>query len=105
MEVTANGLGRYPQDAEAAVYFCCLEALQNAAKYSGASRAVVRLSCDERRVGFEVEDDGTGFNVAAAKRGAGLTNMDDRISALGGTLEVRSHPGAGTTIAGSIPVL
>ena len=103
-EVAGNGLGRYPQEAEAAVYFCCLEALQNVAKYARASRAVIRLSGDERHVEFSVEDDGSGFDVEMAKRGSGLTNMDDRISALGGTLEVRSHPGAGTTIAGSIPV-
>ena len=104
VEVAANGLGRYPQEAEAAVYFCCLEALQNVAKYSGASHAVIRLSGDEGHVGFSVEDDGAGFDVEGAKRGSGLTNMDDRISALGGTLEVRSRPGAGTTIAASIPV-
>ena len=103
VEVAANGLARYPQEAEAAVYFCCLEALQNVAKYSGASRAVIRLFGDERPVGFVVEDDGVGFDVGVAMRGSGLTNMDDRVSALGGTLEVRSSPGAGTTIAGSIP--
>ena len=105
VEVEADGLGRYPQEAEAAVYFCCLEALQNVAKYAAASHAVVRLSGDESHVAFSVEDDGTGFDAQAAKRGSGLTNMDDRISALGGTLEVRSHPGQGTTIAGSIPVI
>jgi signal transduction histidine kinase len=86
------------------VYFCCLEALQNVAKYAAASHAVVRLAGDAHHVAFGVEDDGRGFDVQAAKHGSGLTNMDDRISALGGTLEVRSHPGQGTTIAGSIPV-
>jgi signal transduction histidine kinase len=104
VEVEADGLGRYPQEAEAAVYFCCLEALQNVAKYAAASHAVVRLAGDAHHVAFGVEDDGRGFDVQAAKHGSGLTNMDDRISALGGTLEVRSHPGQGTTIAGSIPV-
>jgi signal transduction histidine kinase len=105
VEVAANGLGRYSQEAEAAVYFCCLEALQNVAKYAGASRAVIRLSGDAGSVRFSVEDNGAGFNVEIAKHGSGLTNMDDRISALGGTLDVRSHPGEGTTIAGSIPVI
>jgi signal transduction histidine kinase len=104
VEVAANGIGRYPQDAEAAVYFCILEALQNVAKYAKASRALIRLSGDESRIEFSVEDDGIGFNARMAEPGLGLTNMDDRISALGGTLEVRSQPGAGTTIAGSIPV-
>ena len=86
------------------MYFCILEALQNVAKYAQASRAVIRLSGDESRIAFSVEDDGIGFNAEMAERGLGLTNMDDRISALGGTLDVRSQPGAGTTIAGSIPV-
>jgi signal transduction histidine kinase len=104
VEVAANGLGRYPQDAEAAVYFCCLEALQNVAKYSRASRAIIRLSGDERHVGFSVEDDGAGFDVEIAKLGSGLTNMHDRVSALGGTLQVHSNPGTGTTVEGSIPV-
>src|SRR5262249_46589653 len=102
--VAAEGLGRYPQEIEAAVYFCCLEALQNATKYSGAGRAVVRLDGGDGRIGFRVEDDGNGFDPVAIPRGSGLTNMDDRVSALGGTLEVRSAPGTGTTIAGSIPV-
>jgi signal transduction histidine kinase len=104
VDVAANGIGRYPQDAEAAVYFCILEALQNVAKYAKASRALIRLSGDESRIEFSVEDDGIGFNAGMAQRGLGLTNMDDRVSALGGTLDVRSQPGAGTTIAGSIPV-
>ena len=104
VEVAANGIGRYPQDAEAAVYFCILEALQNVGKYAEASRAVVRLSGDESRIAFSVEDDGIGFNAGMVARGLGLTNMDDRMSALGGTLDIRSQPGAGTTIAGSIPV-
>ena len=81
--VDADGIGRYPQEVEAAAYFCCLEALQNVAKYSRASHTVIRLSGDERHVGFSVEDDGAGFDVDVAPRGSGLTNMDDRISALG----------------------
>ncbi len=104
VSVETDGVSRFSQEAEAAVYFCCLEALQNVAKYAKASHAVVRLSGDASHVAFSVEDDGTGFDARAAKRGSGLTNMDDRISALGGALEVRSHPGQGTTIAGSIPV-
>jgi signal transduction histidine kinase len=101
--VDGDGIGRYPQDVEAAVYFCALEALQNVAKYAGAGRVVVRLAAPDGALRFEVEDDGRGFDPAAAS-GSGLTNMRDRVDALGGTLDVRSRPGTGTTVAGSIPV-
>jgi signal transduction histidine kinase len=101
--VDGDGVGRYPQEIEAAVYFCALEALQNVAKYAKADRAVVRLSAPDGQLRFEVEDDGRGFDPSAAS-GSGLTNMRDRLDALGGTLAVRSEPGAGTTVAGSIPV-
>ena len=101
--VEADGIRRYPQDAEAAVYFCCLEALQNVAKYSAASHAVLRLSEPSGDLVFEVADDGAGFDPATTARGSGLQNMTDRIEALGGTLEVTSTPGRGTTVTGSIP--
>jgi signal transduction histidine kinase len=101
--VGGDGIGRYPQEVEAAVYFCALEALQNVAKYAGAERVAVRLAATNGSLRFEVEDDGAGFDPAAAS-GSGLTNMRDRLDALGGTLVVRSEPGAGTTVAGSIPL-
>jgi signal transduction histidine kinase len=100
--VAANGVGRYPQEVEAAVYFCALEALQNIAKYAGATRALVRLSARDGSLTFEVVDDGGGFDVATAKRGSGLTNMSDRLSALGGALNIESSPGSGTVIRGRI---
>ena len=53
---------------------------------------------------FEVEDDGTGFDAATVRNGAGLTNMNDRMDALGGTVRVISHPGAGPTVSGELPV-
>jgi signal transduction histidine kinase len=103
--VEADGIGRYPQEAEAAVYFCCLEALQNIAKYAGAHSARVRLSvADDHQLSFEVTDDGKGFDPGIMSYGTGLQGMADRLAALDGTLEVRSKPGAGTTIAGSVPV-
>ena len=102
--VAADGVGRFPQEVEAGVYFCCLEALQNVAKYSGAAHAVVRLVLGDRELQFSVEDNGSGFDPAATPRGAGLQNMADRIAALGGTLEVRSAPGQGTTVTGRVPV-
>jgi signal transduction histidine kinase len=101
--VTAGGVGRYQQDLEAAVYFCVLEALQNVAKYAGATRAEVRLAASGHHLRFEVTDDGTGFDPASRGYGTGLQGMADRLHAHGGTLDVRSAPGAGTTIAGRLP--
>jgi signal transduction histidine kinase len=100
----AEGVERYPQEAEAAVYFCVLEALQNVAKYAEASRATVRLSGGADEVRFEVEDDGRGFDTAATGYGTGVQGMVDRVAALGGELRVLSEPGSGTTVVGSLPV-
>ncbi len=102
--VSPDGVGRYPQAVESAVYFCCLEALQNAAKHApGASRVMVDLHEDDR-LRFEVSDDGEGFDVRASADGMGLTNMRDRLEAVGGTLLIRSEPGQGSLIAGSVPL-
>ena len=100
--IEAETLARYPQELEAAVYFCCLEALQNVAKYANASQASVRLAEAEGELRFSVSDDGVGFDPATVKRGSGLQNMADRLEALGGKLEVESAPGEGTTVAGRI---
>jgi len=101
--VSADGIGRYRPEVESAVYFCCLEALQNAAKHAdGATRVNISLS-DGDGLRFEVRDDGAGF-TAGSPEGAGLTNMRDRVSALGGDVEVASAAGAGTVVTGSIPV-
>jgi signal transduction histidine kinase len=81
-----------------------LEALQNVAKYADASEAVVRLAEDDGHLTFSVSDDGRGFNTQVQPRGFGLQNMADRIEALGGSLEIESAPGAGTTVSGRIPV-
>ena len=99
----ANGVGRYPRETEAAVYFCCLEALQNVAKYAGASRAVIRLIPEEDLLRFEVVDDGAGFDPGSTGFGTGLQGMADRLEAIGGTLELRSAPAEGTTVAGRLP--
>jgi signal transduction histidine kinase len=104
VEIDADGIGRYPQDIEAAVYFCALEALQNVAKYAGASRATVSLSCTGGSLRFTVTDDGAGFDTASARHGTGLQGMADRLAALGGALDVRSQPGRGTTLTGQLPV-
>ncbi len=105
VEVDAPDVSRYPQDIEAAVYFCVLEALQNIQKYAEASRAWVRLGESDGVLRFEVRDDGKGFDAASTKRGSGLTNMEDRLDALGGAVAVDSAPGDGTRLRGHVPVL
>lgn len=102
--IEAAGIQRYPQDVEATVYFCALEALQNIAKYADASRADVCLSCSGESLQFTITDNGTGFDTAAARDGTGLQGMADRLAALGGTLHLRSQPGQGTTVSGWLPV-
>jgi signal transduction histidine kinase len=104
VELEADGVGRFPQDTEAAVYFCTLEALQNIAKYAGASRATVGLSCSGGSLRFSVTDDGAGFDTARTRHGSGLQGMSDRLAALGGAFDVRSRPGHGTTVSGELPV-
>jgi len=101
--VEADGVGRYDQAVEAAVYFCSLEALNNVAKYAEATRAKIELSAPNATLVFRVTDDGKGFNVADHSGGTGLQGMRDRLDAIGGTLAVTSSPGAGTTIEGQIP--
>jgi signal transduction histidine kinase len=100
----SDGIGRYTQDVEAAVYFCTLEALQNVAKYAGASSVQVRLAEVDGRLEFEIRDDGAGFDPSATPRGSGFQNMSDRLEAVGGSLDLRSAPGSGTTVAGRVPV-
>lgn len=100
----ADGIGRFAQDVEAAVYFCTLEALQNVAKYANASGATVQLRRGDGHLDFEVRDDGVGFDPGAKRYGTGTQGMADRLAALGGELRVTSAPGAGTTVAGRVPV-
>jgi signal transduction histidine kinase len=104
VELVSNGVGRYDQDVEAAVYFCCLEALQNVAKYSGANRASVAFEQQDGRLSFRVSDEGMGFDPSRVAAGLGLQGMADRIEAIGGTFAVSSAPGEGTTVTGTIPV-
>jgi signal transduction histidine kinase len=101
--VEAGGIGRFGQDTEAAVYFCCLEALQNTAKYAQATHARICLQAQNRTLRFTVSDDGTGYDTRHTPMGSGQRNMADRLAALGGRLEVRSAPSHGTTITGQLP--
>ena len=102
--VEADGLGRYSQDAEAAVYFCCLEALQNVVKYAEAGSARVEVAEHDGWLTFVVSDDGRGFEPSSAARGAGMQNMTDRLDSLGGSLSVDAAPGRGTKITGRLPL-
>jgi signal transduction histidine kinase len=102
--VQVDGIGRYPQDVEAAAYFCCLEAMQNAAKYGGGAPVTISLGDAAGLLTFRVADAGAGFDPARTKRGSGLQNMQDRLEALGGSLEIDSRPSDGTVVLGRIPL-
>jgi signal transduction histidine kinase len=104
IDVRAAGIGRYPQDIEAAVYFSCLEAMQNIAKYASASSASVSLAERDRLLTFAVVDDGRGFDPSANDSGTGLQGIADRLGALDGRVTVMSSPGHGTTIEGRLPL-
>ena len=104
VEMDAQDLGRFTADVEATVYFCTLEALQNVAKYAGADHTLIRLVRANGSLSFEVEDDGRGFDPDAVGPGTGLQGMADRLAAVGGSLEIRSAPGQGTTVAGQVPI-
>ncbi len=96
---------RYDSEVEAAVYFCCLEAVQNAGKHAGAgARIAVTVGRDGDALWFEIVDDGAGFDLGSGGDGQGFVNMRDRLGALGGELTVRSAPGQGSTVRGGIPL-
>lgn len=103
--VEADGLRRYTPEVEAAAYFCCVEALQNAGKHAGVgASARIRLWENAAELHFEVADDGSGFESTGQSGGAGLTNMRDRLGAVGGTITVESAAGKGTRLSGMVPV-
>jgi signal transduction histidine kinase len=101
----ADEVGRYPEEVEAAIYFSCLEALQNAAKHAPDATVELRLWTESGGLLFSVADDGPGFDPAAARRGHGFVNMADRLGAIGGTVRWDSRPGHGATITGSVPLV
>ncbi|WP_443166996.1 sensor histidine kinase [Nonomuraea sp. 10N515B] len=100
--VTATGVGRYPRTVESAVYFACLEALQNAIRHSRASDITVELLDDGQALAFAVHDDGIGFTPSTTAAGTGLVNISDRIAAIGGRTEIQSAPAAGTRVCGRV---
>ncbi len=100
--IEAEGVGRLPSETESAVYFCCLEAMQNVAKHAdGATRVRIALSNDGE-LRFEVGDDGCGFAPEDRNGGSGITGMHDRLAAVGGELWVESAPGRGTRVRGRV---
>jgi signal transduction histidine kinase len=105
LAVQATGIGRHPPELESAIYYCCLEAIQNANKHVGPEvRTTVVLRQDSDELAFHVSDNGPGFDAAQLREGAGLQNMRDRLGALDGHLSIFSAPGRGTTVEGSVPL-
>jgi signal transduction histidine kinase len=103
--IVTDGIGRYPAETEAAVYFCCLEALQNAAKHAPDARVELRLWEESGGLLFSVADDGPGFDPDKAQRGHGYINMADRLGAIGGTVRWDSEVGKGSQVRGSVPLV
>lgn len=103
--VEVGTLAEYPLEIATAVYFCCVEALQNVAKHApGATGAQIVIGERDSMLRFSVTDDGPGFRNDEARLGAGMINMRDRMAAVGGELKIRSDPGQGTSISGQIPL-
>ena len=94
---------RYDAAVEAAIYFCCVQALQNAERHAPGRRVDLTLSHAPGEVSFSVHDRGAGFDIERVDGGEGLRIMQDRMAALGGTLAIESTPGAGTTVTGTLP--
>jgi signal transduction histidine kinase len=101
--VDSDGIGRYSRDVESAVYFCCLEAMQNASKHASGARGIKISMRQDEALRFQVRDDGAGFNGAGSSGGKGLTNMRDRMVAIGGRLHIRTSE-SGTVVTGRVPV-
>jgi signal transduction histidine kinase len=104
VELVSSGLGRYSAEVELALYFCCVEALQNVAKHAAAHAVVIELHGDERRVTACVSDDGRGFEVQRSSDG-GLAHMAERIKEVGGALSIRSDHQDGTTVRAEVPLV
>jgi signal transduction histidine kinase len=105
LDITVEAdVGRYSQDIEAAVYFCCLEAFQNAAKYAGECSVTATLREEDGYLRFDVSDSGCGFDQTDSRAGMGTRNMADRVESLDGSLSITSAKGSGTTVTGKIPI-
>ncbi len=101
--VQADGITRYPQAVESAVYFSCLEALNNVAKYAEAEHVTITLARMDGSLAFDITDDGRGFDTEVTTHGTGLQGIADRLDALGGTMRIESAAGEGTSLHGTVP--
>jgi signal transduction histidine kinase len=104
VRMEADGIGRYPIELEAAIYFCALEALQNAAKYANATAITIAFRERDGALEFSVADDGGGFDPGSNGTGTGIQGMRDRMAVFGGDAEIESSPGRGTIVRGRVPV-
>ncbi|MEV0829478.1 sensor histidine kinase [Nonomuraea rubra] len=102
-EIRAAGLGRYPPEIEINIYFCLLEALQNAAKHAGEQATVTIGLREQDGLSFDLADTGIGCHPGLIRTGHGITNMYDRLGAIGGTLTIETSPGTGLRLHGHIP--
>jgi signal transduction histidine kinase len=104
VRIADDGFGRQSAAVENTIYFCCLEALQNAGKHAGQHATVdVRLVSTDGELRFTIADDGAGFDPATVVDGAGLSNIADRVAAAGGTVRIDSAPGLGTRVEARLP--
>ena len=103
VDVHSRGVGRYPRNIEAAAYFCCLEALQNAVKHARATAVRVELRGEDGSLSLTVDDDGAGFDPGTTPAGTGLSNMRDRIESVLGSLTIEPAPGGGSRVRAVLP--
>jgi len=104
VEIHADSIRRYPLEVEAAVYFCCLEALQNAVKHAQATTMVINVEESGGELRFAATDNGRGIDVTRARSGSGIQNMMDRMAALHGSLDLEAGPNGGTSVSGRLRV-
>jgi signal transduction histidine kinase len=104
VRTSLSDLGRFEPAIEAALYFCCIEAVQNSAKHAPGASVLVSAGTSDGSVWFAVTDDGPGFDPAVVQAGFGQVSMTDRIGALGGSIRWETAPGRGTTVRGHVPV-
>lgn len=103
VSVATNGIRRYPHEVERAVYFSCVAAMHNAAKHAGRAEVAVHVWETVHALRFSVSDTGSGFDPHRTHAGAGITNMRDRLRAVGGSLTIDSAPSEGTHVLGAVP--
>ncbi|MGH2885987.1 MAG: sensor histidine kinase [Solirubrobacteraceae bacterium] len=104
VSVRARDVGRYPQEVESAVYFSCVAAMHNAVKHAGPAEIAVHVWKTAGTLRFSVSDTGCGFDPQMTHSGAGITNIRDRLAAIGGSLTIASAPSQGAQVLGAIPL-